>query len=81
MRNSHGVFKGTTEIVTAGSLFFFTTFSKHVKPFHRKEPKIGRNDLCPCMSGLKYKFCCGKEGAENQISVELSQYLLNVAND
>jgi preprotein translocase subunit SecA len=23
-------------------------------------PKIGRNDLCPCGSGLKYKNCCGK---------------------
>mgnify|MGYP004510954283 FL=1 len=32
----------------------------------KKEPttnikkKIGRNDLCPCGSGLKYKNCCGK---------------------
>jgi len=23
--------------------------------------KIGRNTLCPCGSGLKYKQCCGKE--------------------
>jgi len=23
--------------------------------------KIGRNDLCPCGSGLKYKKCCGME--------------------
>ncbi|MGZ8551111.1 MAG: SEC-C metal-binding domain-containing protein [Chitinophagaceae bacterium] len=22
--------------------------------------KIGRNDLCPCGSGKKYKKCCGK---------------------
>ena len=22
--------------------------------------KIGRNDSCPCNSGKKYKFCCGK---------------------
>jgi len=22
--------------------------------------KIGRNDLCPCGSGKKYKYCCGK---------------------
>ncbi len=26
----------------------------------RKEKKIGRNDPCPCGSGLKYKKCCGK---------------------
>ena len=25
--------------------------------------KIGRNDLCPCGSGKKYKKCCGKNGA------------------
>ena len=23
--------------------------------------KIGRNDMCPCGSGLKYKKCCGKQ--------------------
>jgi preprotein translocase subunit SecA len=22
--------------------------------------KVGRNDLCPCGSGKKYKHCCGK---------------------
>ena len=25
-----------------------------------KKKKIGRNDPCPCGSGLKYKHCCGK---------------------
>ena len=25
-----------------------------------EEPKIGRNDPCPCGSGKKYKQCCGK---------------------
>jgi len=29
-------------------------------PVVRAEPKIGRNDLCPCGSGKKYKRCCGK---------------------
>lgn len=29
------------------------------KPIVKKE-KIGRNDLCPCGSGKKYKACCGK---------------------
>ena len=24
------------------------------------EEKIGRNELCPCGSGKKYKNCCGK---------------------
>ena len=26
----------------------------------RDEPKIGRNDPCPCGSGKKYKNCCGR---------------------
>ncbi|HOT00947.1 MAG TPA: preprotein translocase subunit SecA, partial [Acidobacteriota bacterium] len=25
-----------------------------------KQAKVGRNDPCPCGSGKKYKFCCGK---------------------
>jgi len=28
----------------------------------RDEPKVGRNDPCPCGSGKKYKKCCGKNG-------------------
>lgn len=26
----------------------------------RNTEKVGRNDLCPCGSGKKYKKCCGK---------------------
>ncbi len=26
----------------------------------KEEPKVGRNDPCPCGSGKKYKQCCGK---------------------
>ena len=26
----------------------------------KKAKKIGRNDLCPCGSGKKYKNCCGR---------------------
>ncbi len=31
------------------------------QPVQRKGEKVGRNDLCPCGSGKKYKHCCGKE--------------------
>lgn len=27
-------------------------------PVRHTEPKVGRNDPCPCGSGRKYKFCC-----------------------
>ena len=30
------------------------------KPVKRVEKKVGRNDPCPCGSGLKYKNCCGR---------------------
>nr|WP_283243652.1 preprotein translocase subunit SecA [Feifania hominis] len=30
------------------------------KPVRREGAKVGRNDPCPCGSGLKYKKCCGK---------------------
>ena len=30
----------------------------------RNQPKVGRNDPCPCGSGKKFKKCCGKESGE-----------------
>ena len=29
------------------------------EPVRRTEPKVGRNDPCPCASGKKFKKCCG----------------------
>ena len=29
-------------------------------PFRRDGPKIGRNDLCPCGNGRKFKHCHGQ---------------------
>jgi len=26
----------------------------------KKVQKVGRNDPCPCGSGKKYKYCCGR---------------------
>jgi len=34
--------------------------SQKQKPVKRDVPKVGRNDPCPCGSGLKYKKCHGK---------------------
>ena len=40
-----------------------------VAPVKREQPKIGRNDLCPCGSGEKFKKCHGaaleEEGSED----------------
>ena len=37
-----------------------TNDSKDAKKVQKKSTKIGRNDMCPCGSGRKYKMCCGK---------------------
>jgi hypothetical protein len=34
------------------------------EPYVRLEPRIGRNDPCPCGSGRKYKKCCLQPGPE-----------------
>ncbi len=34
--------------------------SEPAKPFVREGTKVGRNDPCPCGSGIKYKQCHGK---------------------
>lgn len=34
--------------------------SKTMKRQPKKVNKVGRNELCPCGSGKKYKHCCGK---------------------
>jgi len=34
--------------------------SMQTRKLNFKKNSIGRNDLCPCNSGLKYKKCCGK---------------------
>ena len=33
---------------------------KNSKTVRREQPKVGRNDPCPCGSGKKYKHCCGR---------------------
>lgn len=53
------------ESVAAGLLGAYRYFRHQERPYegsHSPEPrpaKIGRNDLCPCGSGKKYKRCCG----------------------
>jgi len=35
-------------------------------------PKTGRNDLCPCKSGLKFKYCHG-----DVVKVDLARHAMN----
>ncbi|HEV2293301.1 MAG TPA: SEC-C metal-binding domain-containing protein [Tepidisphaeraceae bacterium] len=34
-----------------------------IKTIVRNQPKVGRNENCPCGSGKKYKKCCGAQAA------------------
>jgi preprotein translocase subunit SecA len=41
-----------------------TEADKKLEPIRNLEPRVGRNDPCPCGSGKKYKQCCmRKSGA------------------
>ena len=31
-----------------------------IETFRHEDPRVGRNDPCPCGSGKKYKKCCGR---------------------
>lgn len=43
-----------------GSWYFTEGAMVTNRPFVRTNPKVGRNDPCPCGSNLKFKKCCGK---------------------
>jgi SEC-C motif domain protein len=40
--------------------WMYTTGNLKTTTVVRDGKKIGRNDPCPCGSGKKYKYCCGK---------------------
>jgi len=47
-----------------GRWFFHSVDTMKRAPSQRTQPKVGRNEPCPCGSGKKYKKCCGaKESA------------------
>ena len=39
--------------------WYFSDAKMINNPQTRENPKVGRNDPCPCGSGKKYKKCCG----------------------
>ncbi|MFA0677395.1 SEC-C metal-binding domain-containing protein, partial [Vibrio sp. 10N.222.51.A6] len=45
-----------TEVALAADEAMLGNKSQSVNPFKG----IGRNDVCPCESGKKFKQCCGK---------------------
>ena len=47
-------------VVLFNSELFSTMLGIEEKKEEKNSFQVGRNDLCPCGSGLKYKKCCGK---------------------
>ena len=39
--------------------FQSSSSGNRAQPLVRRYPKVGRNDPCPCGSGIKFKKCCG----------------------
>jgi len=44
-------------------------------------PKIGRNDACPCGSGLKYKKCCLRTESKAQTVSPMEQLRISLKNE
>jgi SEC-C motif-containing protein len=44
----------------AGRWYYVDGDAPKVETYVKEQPKVGRNDPCPCGSGKKYKKCCGR---------------------
>jgi preprotein translocase subunit SecA len=54
--------RGRVAFTKANESAFAGGEEETAKPIRNKEPRVGRNEPCPCGSGKKYKKCCGAEG-------------------
>jgi hypothetical protein len=52
-------FKEAATLQEAPADLLEKSYYEQVETYHRTEPKVGRNDPCPCGSGNKFKKCCG----------------------
>ena len=53
-------YQGTELITLQGERDVTVSKAESMQPFVRSQPKIGRNEACPCGGGQKYKHCHGK---------------------
>jgi preprotein translocase subunit SecA len=51
--------RGRVAFTKANESAFAGGEEEQAKPVRNKEPRVGRNEPCPCGSGKKYKKCCG----------------------
>lgn len=55
----YGIFSNTLPYIMPYIMPYENRFEK-TPQYIREDKKIGRNELCPCGSGKKYKKCCAK---------------------
>ncbi len=48
------------EMMAVGEGYGSDSMMRDSLPYTRQQPKVGRNEACPCGSGKKYKQCHGK---------------------
>lgn len=70
LESNKSMLKMTLESMGAGNFFSgfnnvgdgenYDFWPESQDTYVREEPKVGRNEPCPCGSGKKYKKCCGK---------------------
>jgi preprotein translocase subunit SecA len=53
--------RGRVAFTKANESAFAAGEEEAAKPIRNKEPRVGRNEPCPCGSGKKYKKCCGAD--------------------
>jgi uncharacterized protein len=59
LRARHQQLADAIGICVVGIRDYWLPQRKSTATFKRESAKVGRNDLCPCGSGKKYKKCCG----------------------
>ncbi|OGJ78537.1 hypothetical protein A2412_03065 [Candidatus Peribacteria bacterium RIFOXYC1_FULL_58_8] len=63
--NAEGADKEASNAVAEGVLAQLKTLL-HAEPVRREQPKVGRNDPCPCGSHKKFKKCCWKKQQQEE---------------
>lgn len=59
LKDRHADFADALGPCVLGIREYWLPHRKGKSTFRRESEKVGRNDLCPCGSGKKFKKCCG----------------------
>lgn len=61
LKKQHALYKDLKRVINTTRNWMLNGFTyEEISKSKITKEKVGRNDLCPCGSGLKYKKCCGK---------------------